>query len=369
MMFCSWQRGFAQPRMPPTLLADNLPKARKVEVAELLSPTYAPLPVLQWDDEGKVLWANEAARDLALAHGLADLTDLLPRREDAQRVATRSQVGDRLYRWALVTEPKSSAVYAYDVDVIDLAQCERQLRRTQKMELLSELSTLVAHDCNNFLGGITGQLQLALDRETSPEERQDFVQQAVHACGHAARMVRMLLDFAGIRELRPAEANVDGAIAAALPSLGHLVGKRVALEHRPASEPLTIQADPVALERILANPAANARDAMPEGGSFIISVRPGQLAPGELLPNIAGDAGPFVEIVAADTGCGMDAATTARVFEPFFTTKRPGRGTGLGLACVRDLMDIFRGWIEVESAPGAGSRFRLYFPAVERVAV
>jgi signal transduction histidine kinase len=262
-----------------------------------------------------------------------------------------------------VREPNSGAVYAYGVEVTDLARCERQLRHAQRLELMGELSASIAHDFNNYLTGIAGELELALLRETSPAERAEFIQHAVHTCGHAARMVRTLLDFSRARELQCETIDVDATIASALPLLRHLVGKKVVLEHRPAPVPLFIEADPVAFEQILGNLAANARDAMTEGGRFSIGTRLVPFATDELPPRSGASAGSFVEVTATDTGSGMDTATAARVFEPFFTTKGPGRGTGLGLACVRELVEKQRGWIALDSQPGAGTAFRLYLPA------
>ncbi len=352
--------------MSAALLDADFPAARRVDMAELLSPTYDPHPVLQFDDGGRVLWANQAARELALAHGMASAAEIFPPWNGARPSAAPGQiegrVGERLFRWALVREPHSSAVYAYGVEVTDLARCERQLRHAQRLELMGELSASIAHDFNNYLTGIAGELELALHRETSPDERSEFIQHAVHTCGHAARMVRTLLDFAQARELRLETIDADATIASALPLLRHLVGKKVALEHRPAPVPLLIEADPVALEQILGNLAANARDAMPEGGRFCITTRLVPFATDELPPRSNVSVGSFVEVKVTDTGCGMDAATAARAFEPFFTTKGPGRGTGLGLACVRELVEKHRGWIALDSQPGAGTAFRLHLP-------
>lgn len=350
---------------------DEIP-APSVDVTELVYPSYDPHPVLQFHPEGRVCWANRAARELAAAHGLRELADLLPQTDLRQAAVAGAShvegyVGERTFRWALVREPRESHVFAYGVEVTDLARCELQLRHAQKLELLGELSASVAHDFDNYLTGITGELELALHRDTAETERQELIGHAVRACGHASRMVRTLLDFSRQRELRFETISVDGVIASALPLLRHWVGKRVAFEHRPAPAPVEIEADPIALEQILGNLAANARDAMPEGGRFIIATRLVEISAEEVASRPGARRGAFAEVEVSDTGCGMSTATIENIFAPFFTTKPTGHGTGLGLACVYELMQKHHGWIEVESQPGAGTKFRLYFPAALRL--
>lgn len=353
--------------MKSALPGDRIPTP-SVDVTELVYPSYDPHPVLQFHPEGRVTWANRAARELAAAHGLRELADLLPQAVLSRATATRAahmegHVGERIFRWALVREPRESLVFAYGVEVTDLARCELQLQHAQKLELLGELSASVAHDFNNYLTGIMGELEFALRRETAESERKELIEHAVRACGHAARMVRTLLDFSQQREMHFEVIEVDRVISSALPLLRHWLGKRVAFEHRPALAPVEIEADPIALEQILGNLAANARDAMPQGGRFVIATRLVEISTEAAAARPGARRGAFAEVEVSDTGSGIDAATVGRIFEPFFTTKPAGRGTGLGLACVSELVEKHRGWIEVESQPGAGTKFRLYFPA------
>jgi signal transduction histidine kinase len=126
--------------------------------------------------------------------------------------------------------------------------------------------------------------------------------------------------------------------------------------------------DPVQFEQILLNLAANARDAMPDGGSLIIRSREAVVDERTAkLHHVS--PGPHVIVTVRDSGCGMDDKTRARIFEPFFTTKGIGKGTGLGLSTVFTLVHQFGGWIEVESAPGAGTTFSICLPSVPRPVV
>ena len=145
--------------------------------------------------------------------------------------------------------------------------------------------------------------------------------------------------------------------------LHRIIGEHVSIETALDREVSCIQVDPHQLEQAVMNLAANARDAMPNGGRFRIETAMAQATemPGE---NGARITGPCVRVRISDTGCGMDIRTRERAFEPFFTTKGIGKGTGLGLSTVYGVVRQNQGWIHVSSEPGQGAVFDLYFPAV-----
>jgi signal transduction histidine kinase len=157
--------------------------------------------------------------------------------------------------------------------------------------------------------------------------------------------------------------HVDDVLREAIGLIRPMVSDAIALEINPGAPNAVVMADPVQLEQILLNLAANARDAMPRGGTFTIASREHQVdAQSARTRGIS--PGPHVVVTAKDTGEGMDAATKARVFEPFFTTKDVGKGTGLGLSTVYVLVQQFGGCIEVDSTPDAGTTFSIYLPAL-----
>ena len=143
-----------------------------------------------------------------------------------------------------------------------------------------------------------------------------------------------------------------------------MIGEHIDLVFDPDPDVGWITTDPVQLEQVIINLVVNARDAMPSGGRLVLGTR--NVEVGAAAAHPAGiDAGSYVTLAVRDTGTGMDAATRARIFEPFFTTKGPGKGTGLGLAVVARIVEQSGGRIEVDSAPGSGTTFKIYFPRVE----
>jgi CheY-like chemotaxis protein len=142
--------------------------------------------------------------------------------------------------------------------------------------------------------------------------------------------------------------------------LRRLLGAQIELVFHPSCEPLWVNGDSGMMEQVVVNLCVNARDAMPRGGRLTITARAVERPASP--PDGGAPDGPYVCLTVSDTGCGMDAATLKRIFEPFFTTKEVGKGTGLGLATVYGIVKEHRGWIEVDSAPDAGTTFRIHLP-------
>ena len=239
---------------------------------------------------------------------------------------------------------------------------EEELRQSQKLEAIGQLAGGIAHDLNNILTVVLGNADLlARTGPDNEDERRALLGELRDGGRRAAEMVRKLLAF-GRREsitLRPVapRAVVDELITFLRRILPETIDIRVDAE--PSVPP--IRADAVALGQILVNLATNARDAMPEGGRFTIGLGRRALHAGDThAPELP--PGTYVTITAADTGRGMDERVRARIFEPFFTTKPVGQGTGLGLAMVLGLMRQQGGDVSVETAPGQGSTFTLWFP-------
>ncbi len=253
-------------------------------------------------------------------------------------------------------------------DVTEQRMLEEQLRHAQRMESIGELAGGIAHDFNNLLSVILGRTQMLL-RELSPDARQRRNLELIEdTARRGAMLTQQLLAFGRKQRLQPTLLNVNLVVAGIVPMLERLIGEQVSIVTRLDSGLGRIRADRTALEQILVNLVVNARDAMPEGGQISLTAENVELDEAFIRGHSAAALGPHVVLAVRDTGTGMDAKTRARIFEPFFTTKGPGRGTGLGLATVHGIVKQHGGYIRVESAPGQGSTFRVYFPRAAETA-
>jgi signal transduction histidine kinase/ActR/RegA family two-component response regulator len=235
-----------------------------------------------------------------------------------------------------------------------------KIRRSNDLQLLGMLSATVAHDFNNLLMVILGNAHtLKLDAQGQAKED---VADIEHAGEQAADLCRRLLTLAGERMSGDEVAELNRFVEGELPILRRLVTSRVRVEWNPGP-PLWLKCARTEMRQALLNLCANARDAMPRGGVLRVSTTTVvRAAPG-------GDvAATFACLAIADDGSGMDAATRERIFEPFFTTKGKTKGTGLGMTLVSAAVERQAGFLELETAPGRGTTFSLFFPVVENPA-
>jgi two-component system, cell cycle sensor histidine kinase and response regulator CckA len=238
------------------------------------------------------------------------------------------------------------------LDITERKELEEQLRQSQKMEAIGKLAGGIAHDFNNMLTAIGGYTELLASSFTAGDPRADDVDQIRKASDHAAALTRQLLAFGRKQMLMPQRLDVNDVVRELERMLLRTIGADVRLETQLDDAVAPVEADPDQLARVVLNIALNARDAMPDGGDLRIATA-----------NVERDEQPYVAVVLSDTGAGMDDETRTRVFEPFFTTKEQGKGTGLGLATAYGVVEQSGGRIEVESAPGLGSTFRVLLPA------
>jgi two-component system cell cycle sensor histidine kinase/response regulator CckA len=250
-------------------------------------------------------------------------------------------------------------------DITTRRQLEEQLRQAQKMEAVGQLAGGVAHDFNNILAIMLLQISLQQQRtDLDPDLQRAFAD--LESCARrAAELTRQLLVFGHRAPPSFQSLHLPKLIAGIDRMLRRVLGEHISptFEIDPALP--CIQADAGMIQQVILNLCFNARDAMPHGGRLTLKVHQVQnpaevtrLHPGALP-------GPYVCLTVADTGCGMDATTVSRIFEPFFTTKEVGKGTGLGLAMVHGIVTQHGGWLEVESAVGQGSTFRVLLPVRE----
>ena len=246
-----------------------------------------------------------------------------------------------------------------------LRESEARLRQSQKLEGIGQLAGGIAHDFNNLLTAIGGFSAAAASTLSPDHPAQEDLEQVRSATEGAAALTRQLLAFSRRQLLAPAALNPNQVITELSPLLRRLLSENIQQSLELDPDIGTLRADRGQLQQVLLNLAVNSRDAMPSGGRLLFSTRNETIAaptgsvPGDLPP------GRYVVLTVTDTGHGMDAQTQARIFEPFFSTKGLGRGTGLGLATVYGIVQQSQAHIRVQSAPGQGASFRVYFPRVE----
>jgi PAS domain S-box-containing protein len=241
-----------------------------------------------------------------------------------------------------------------------LRQREEQLRQAQKMEAVGRLAGGIAHDFNNLLTAILGYTDFLI-ADVPAESRADV--EGIQKAGRsAAALTRQLLAFSRRQILQPEILDLNTIIANTDKLLRRLIAEDIEIQMNLAPDLPSIKADPGQIEQIVLNLAVNARDAMPDGGTLTIETMAAPAAPGDTRDT--GSIGPAAVMVVSDSGSGMTEEVRSHIFEPFFTTKEPGKGTGLGLATVYGIVQQSGGSIDVDTAPGQGTRFRIAFPGV-----
>jgi len=244
-------------------------------------------------------------------------------------------------------------------------ELETQLRHMQKMEAITQLTSGIAHDFNNMLTAIIGNgyiLQTKLGRESGLMPQ---VEDILYTAERAAHLTHRLLTFSRrqIIDIRPVSLN--GIIENVEKLLLRIIEEDINLTVKLAGKDISVMADTGQIEQVLVNLAANARDAMPEGGSLFISTEVINLNNSFVNIHAYGKPGKYALITVADTGSGMDEETEKRIFEPFFTTKEVGKGTGLGLSIVYGIVKQHHGYINVYSEMGKGTLLKIYLPLIE----
>jgi signal transduction histidine kinase/ActR/RegA family two-component response regulator/HAMP domain-containing protein len=246
----------------------------------------------------------------------------------------------------------------------ELRRSEEQLRQAQKMEAVGVLAGGIAHDFNNLLTAISGFSELLL-ADPEPGTRRAYLEEIIKAGQRATALTSQLLAFSRLQLLQPEVLDLNQVIDDMDLLLRRVIGEDIDVVMVADPNLSTVRADPGQIAQVLMNLAANARDAMPTGGTLTIATTNVELdesTDGVLQP------GSYVRLSVSDSGNGMDAATLQRIFEPFYTTKERGKGTGLGLATVYGIIKQSGGDIQVQSQLGQGTIFSMYLPAYGAIA-
>ena len=253
-------------------------------------------------------------------------------------------------------------------DVSERMLLELQLRQAQKMEGIGQLAAGVAHDFNNILTVIQGHAGMVKQSLAGKDPDDHSLDQILKASERAAALIRQLLMFSRKQVMQFRHIDLDENLAGCLTMIERLMGDHIRVAfHRGTGLP-AIHADSSMIEQVVLNLSINARDAMPEGGRMDITTALVAVDRKAVPMDPLDRHGEFVCLTFTDSGSGMDAQILGHIFEPFFTTKPVGKGSGLGLATVFGIVRQHHGWLEVESQPGKGTTFQLYFPTSARLA-
>ena len=243
------------------------------------------------------------------------------------------------------------------------SKLQEQLRQSQKMEAIGRLAGGIAHDFNNILTAILGYSRLALRKIQLTDPLYRDIELINKAGERAASLTNQLLAFSRKQMIQPRIINLNKLILDFDKMLRPILGEDIELRIITETNLNSINADPGQIDQILMNLSVNARDAMPEGGHFTIETKNVILDKAFCQKNIDTVPGNYVLMSASDSGCGMTKEILDNIFEPFFTTKGQAKGTGLGLATVYGIVNQNKGTIIVQSEPGKGTTFQIYFPA------
>ncbi|HVZ65652.1 MAG TPA: response regulator [Lacunisphaera sp.] len=252
------------------------------------------------------------------------------------------------------------------VDISDRKRLELELQQAQKMEAIGQLAGGVAHDFSNVLTVINGYSTLLLDNPNLPPEMAESLRYIYVAGGRAATLIRQLMMFSRKTPAQRRPVDLNEIIGQLAPMLQRLIGEHISLQLDLAQQLPLALADTGMVEQVVMNLAVNARDAMPKGGSLVISTGSCEVTEVDHQRAPGARPGSFAWLSVRDTGVGIPPEVLPRIFEPFFTTKSAGAGTGLGLSTVMGIARQHEGWVEVESEANFGTLFRILLPIAAR---
>ncbi len=248
-------------------------------------------------------------------------------------------------------------------DVTAQRMLQKQLMQAQKLELTTQLAGGVADNFQKLINVIEGDAN-ALVQKCRDKSAAEPLRRIAATAGCASGLTRQLLALVRRHPMRPQPLDLNKLIEDHTGTVNRLLGNKITLEKICWGNLPSIIADPALILQVLRNLVLNARDAMPDGGLLTLSTAAVRVDESHASPQ-GGRAGAYVCLTVSDTGCGMTSEVQARIFEPFFTTKGSDKALGLGLATLHGLVKQHCGWVEVDTQPGAGSQFTVFFPCAQ----
>jgi PAS domain S-box-containing protein len=264
--------------------------------------------------------------------------------------------------WTGVWSEETREHFYIGRDMTERQKLEMELRQSQKMDAIGQLTGGIAHDYNNLLTVILGNTEILAEMLKDKPEMHSLAQLALDAADRSATLTQRLLAFGRRQALEAEPTDVNGLLGDMTDLLIATIGEQVRIVLRRSDNLWTPVLDRGQFETAIVNLAVNARDAMPDGGTITIETRNVTLDDDYIALNPSAVPGDYIAVHITDTGAGMSQETLARVFEPFFTTKEVGKGTGLGLSMIYGFVKQSGGHITIYSEPGRGTVVRLYFP-------
>jgi PAS domain S-box-containing protein len=260
---------------------------------------------------------------------------------------------------------KHVALLAIAKDITHSLRMEERLRHAQKMEAIGVLAGGIAHDFNNILHPLMGYAELALEDIPSGNPASECVREIVRATGRAKSLVSQILSFSRFEKEEQKPINLSNVVKEVLALIRASLPAAIRIQEEFESAPFLIMGNPTQVHQVVMNLCTNAYQAMKESGGLLkVSLKMESRVPGDMasLPSVT--LREYAKLEIQDTGGGMEPHVASRIFEPYFTTKPKGKGTGLGLAMVHTIMTQHKGEVCVDTLPGYGSTFTLYFPVL-----
>jgi signal transduction histidine kinase/CheY-like chemotaxis protein len=279
----------------------------------------------------------------------------------------RTKAGDLVIvesTWSLVVENdgRPRSILYIDTDVTERRKLETQLLRAQRMESIGTLAGGVAHDLNNVLTPILLAIELLGTKMATAEDRQ-LIEKTKASATHGAALVQQLLAFARGADAKRTRIDPCAALGDLQPLIRQSLPPAIEFKVLPNGATCPIQADATQFNQVMINLCLNARDSMPQGGKLEIRTQNVEVDAALAQVNPGARSGAHVCISVVDSGTGIPPQIVEKIFDPFFTTKAAGKGTGLGLSMVAGILKSHNGFVQVDSEPGRGSSFHLFFPA------
>ncbi len=356
-------------------------KAIKTEAKYRKYVDNSPIGIFVVNDEGKYIDVNLAAtrllgysRDELLQKSFEDIEkepdveSFLKLKEIGKirkEVTLKTKKGEKVEVDLSAVKLTDHRYIAYCNNITDKKHLEAQLHQSQKLESIGNLAAGIAHDFNNLLTVIIGNSDLVRLKLKSHDELKDLLDDVISASEKASELTQKMLLFSRKGAMNFNPVNINECISNLKNILQRIIGENITIQTDLAPDIELVKADQNNIEQVILNIAANARDAMPDGGTLSITTKNVTITNKNQSIISHSVPGKYIVMSIEDEGIGMTQGIVNKIFDPFFTTKVVGKGTGMGLSVVYGIVKKHNGWINVYSEPGQGTAFKVYLPALK----